>query len=206
MAWWEWPSAAATPAGVVVCVHGLTRQGRDFDPLARELSRTHRVLCPDIVGRGESSWLTDPSGYQVPTYAADVMALLASEGLRSVDWVGTSMGGLIGMVIASLPDSPIRRLVLNDVGPAIEFSAIERMADYVGHHMEHASEAAAADHLAAISSGFGPHSREDWLALNRPQWRVEADGRCRFRYDPAIGVPLRSVTPETAKALSLIHI
>jgi pimeloyl-ACP methyl ester carboxylesterase len=196
---WDW--AGPHPgAPVAVCVHGLTRQGRDFDSLARSLIATHRVLCPDIAGRGASDWLADPAGYQVPTYAADVFAMLGAWQLRTVDWVGTSMGGLIGMVVASLPGTPIRRLVLNDVGPTIEADAIARIAAYVGEFMDFDSVAHASEALWHISRGFGPHSPEAWLALTRPQLRVSDDGRCRLHYDPAIAVPLRGITVEGAAA------
>ena len=120
MAYWEW--GARDNPRVVVCVHGLTRQGRDFDTLARALAPDWRVVCPDVVGRGRSDWLAEPMAYQVPTYVADMVTLLARLGAEQVDWVGTSMGGLIGLGLASLHDragrSPVRRLVLNDVGPA----------------------------------------------------------------------------------------
>jgi pimeloyl-ACP methyl ester carboxylesterase len=184
---------------VVVCVHGLTRQGADFDVLARALDGEFRVVCPDVVGRGESDRLADPSLYQLPAYVADMVTLLARLDVESVAWVGTSMGGLIGMALASMPSSPVRRLVLNDVGPAIDASGIARIASYVGLPLTWANEAEAADYLLTISEGFGPHSREQWMALTRPMLRGE-DGRIRLHYDPAIGVPLRAVTPEVAAA------
>ena len=114
MAYWEWGDAANPK--VLVCVHGLTRQGRDFDTLARELAGQYRVVCPDVVGRGESDWMKNPASYAIPTYVADMVTLLARLDAREVHWLGTSMGGLIGLGLAALPESPIRRLVLNDVG------------------------------------------------------------------------------------------
>ena len=199
MAVWDW-AGPGPGAPVAVCVHGLTRQGRDFDALAHSLSTTHRVLCPDVVGRGASDWLTDPAGYQVPTYAADMFSMLSAWQLTTVDWVGTSMGGLIGMVMASLPDAPVRRLVLNDVGPTIEADAIARIAAYVGVAMDFDNVTHAAEALWQISQGFGPHTPQEWLALTRPQLRVSDDGRCRLHYDPAIAVPLRGITAEGAAA------
>lgn len=130
MAYWEWGDPANHR--VLVCVHGLTRQGRDFDVLARSLAQTYRVICPDIAGRGLSEWLTDPSAYAIPHYVADVVTLLARINARTLDWVGTSMGGLIGMAVAGLPGSPIRRMVLNDVGPRMEAVALQRIGTYVG--------------------------------------------------------------------------
>jgi pimeloyl-ACP methyl ester carboxylesterase len=125
MAYWEWGDAR-NPR-VLVCVHGLSRQGRDFDTLAGTLCDVYRVVCPDVVGRGQSDFLADPMGYQIPTYVADMVTLVARLDVEAVDWVGTSMGGLIGMGLASLPRTPIRRLVLNDVGPTIEPTAIARI-------------------------------------------------------------------------------
>ena len=130
MAYWEWGDAA-NPR-VLVCVHGLSRQGRDFDTLARALCGDYRVVCPDVVGRGQSDWLADPAGYQIPAYVADMVTLLARLDARELHWVGTSMGGLIGLGLASLPGSPIGRLVLNDVGPTIQSEAIARIGTYLG--------------------------------------------------------------------------
>jgi pimeloyl-ACP methyl ester carboxylesterase len=197
MAYWDWGRPGAER--VLVCVHGLSRQGRDFDTLARALSADYRVVCPDVVGRGESDRLVDPSGYQISAYVADMVTLLARLDARTVHWVGTSMGGLIGMALAALPDSPIRRLVLNDVGPAIDATGIARIAGYVGKPLTWPSEDEAADYLWTISQGFGPHSREQWLALTRPMLRRADDG-FRLHYDPAIAVALRQITPQVAAA------
>jgi pimeloyl-ACP methyl ester carboxylesterase len=137
--------------------------------------------------------------YQLPSYVADMVTLVARLDVESVAWVGTSLGGLIGMVLASLPDSPIGRLVLNDVGPALDAAGIARIASYVGAPLTWASEDEAADYLLTISQGFGPHSRDEWVALTRPMLRRDGD-RFRLHYDPAIAVPLRAVTPEAAAA------
>ena len=197
MAYWEWGDAA-NPR-VLVCVHGLSRQGRDFDALARAMSDRYRVICPDVAGRGHSEWLADPRGYQVPAYVADMVTLVARLDVPTVHWFGTSMGGLIGMGLASLPQSPIERLVLNDVGPAIEFSAITRIGSYLGQPLRWRSEDEAAAYLASISKGFGPHTREQWLALSRPMLRPDADG-FKLHYDPKIALPFKAVTPEMAAA------
>lgn len=108
MAYWQWRDAANPK--VLVCVHGLTPQGRDFDALARALCGEYRVVCPDVVGRGRSDWLADAAAYVVPTYVADMVTLLARLDAQVVDWVGTSMGALIGLGLASLDGSPLRRL------------------------------------------------------------------------------------------------
>lgn len=197
VAYWEWGEPGN--GRVLVCVHGLSRQGRDFDTLARAMSGHYRVVCPDVVGRGESDRLADPSGYQVPAYVADMVTLLARLDAEVVHWVGTSMGGLIGMGLAALPGSPIQRLVLNDVGPALDAAGIARIASYVGAPLTWANEDEAADYVLAISAGFGPHSREQWLALTRPMLRRDGEA-FRLHYDPAIAVALRAITPAAAAA------
>src|SRR5512145_2353603 len=130
MAYVEWGDAANPK--VLVCVHGLTRSGRDFDFLAQALADDYRVVCPDVVGRGRSDWLRNKSLYALPQYCADMTALLARLGVETVDWFGTSMGGLIGMALACQPETPIARLVLNDVGPVITASSLERIGTYLG--------------------------------------------------------------------------
>ena len=122
MAYSEWGDAANPH--VLVCVHGLTRNGRDFDVLANALASDYRVVCPDIVGRGRSDRLFFPDDYALPTYANDIITLIARLGVDSVHWLGTSMGGLIGMFLSSLPASPIACMVLNDVGPLIAMDAL----------------------------------------------------------------------------------
>lgn len=200
MAYWEW--GAQDNPRVVVCAHGLSRQGRDFDTLARALSADFRVVCPDVVGRGRSDWLPDPMLYAVPTYVADMVALLARLNVEQVSWVGTSMGGLIGLSLASLHAqgqvSPISRLVLNDVGPVIEFASLQRIGTYLGAPMRFPSVEAGAEFLWSISQSFGPHTPEQWLALSRPQFKPAPEGGWMFQYDPAIAVPFRAFTPEIA--------
>ena len=199
MAYWEWGDPANRH--VLVCVHGLSRQGRDFDTLARALCADYRVVCPDVVGRGQSDWLADPTGYQIASYVADMVTLLARLDATSVHWVGTSMGGLIGLGLAALPKSPIERLVLNDVGPTIQADAIARIGTYLGAPIRWNSFEEAADYLWSISQGFGPHSREQWLALTRPMLVPDTTGNgsgFKPHYDPAIAVPFRAITPEAA--------
>ena len=197
MAYWEW--GEPTNPKLLVCVHGLNRQGRDFDTLARAMCTEFRVVCPDVVGRGRSDWLADPMGYQIPAYVADMVTLLARLDTASVHWLGTSMGGLIGLGLASLTQSPIERLVLNDIGPTIEAAAIVRIGAYMGQKVHWATLDEAADQLLAISQGFGPHSREQWLALTRPMLKPDGDGYT-IHTDPAIAIPMRAITPEMAAA------
>lgn len=233
MAYWQW--GRPDSPHVVLCVHGLTRQGRDFDVLARTLceqaerSGRHpdgiRVICPDVVGRGESEWLRDPAGYQVPAYAADMLVLLAhlhaQAPIQALDWVGTSMGGLVGMVVCGQPalcgSSPlaeeraagaallpvcVRKLVLNDVGPALQPQAIARIVTYVGKAGHFSSVQEAADAMWLISQGFGPHTPEQWLALSRPMLKPVmpgTQGPLRLHYDPSIALAFKSATQEAAQ-------
>ena len=199
MAYWQWERTGGGADRVLVCAHGVTRQGRDFDVLARAMRDGWRVVCPDVVGRGESDRLADPKGYAITTYVADMVTLLARLDAKTVHWFGTSMGGLIGIALAGLPGSPIARLVLNDIGPTIDVAGLARIADYIGKPLTWASEDEAADYLLTISEGFGPHTRAEWMALTRPMLRRQGD-RIGLHYDPAIGAALRGVTPEIAAA------
>lgn len=205
VAYWQWgdPSAAHT----VVCVHGLTRQGRDFDVLARTLiaraAGALRVVCPDIAGRGHSDWLQDPMGYQIPTYAGDMLALLAHLKPRTLDWVGTSMGGLIGMAVcahAQAAGVQVRRLVLNDVGPVIQWQSLVRIGTYLGQNMRFTSLQQAADAMWTVSSSFGPHTSAQWLELSSHMVKLEpgGSGAVRLHYDPAIATAFKQVTQESA--------
>src|SRR5262245_33859656 len=201
MAYWEWGDPGNDR--VLVCVHGLSRQGRDFDTLARVLCEDYRVVCPDVVGRGRSDWLADPMGYVVPTYVADMVTLLARLNATTLDWLGTSMGGLIGLGLASLPGAPVRNLILNDVGPVVEPEAIARIGAYLGQRTRFASFDEAAEHLWSISQGFGPHTREEWVALTQPMLKPVQDEQGEgvvLHYDPKISVPFRALTPEMAAA------
>lgn len=190
VAYTEWGSP--DNARVVVCVHGLTRNGRDFDFLARELAGEYRVICPDVVGRGRSDWLPAAEQYQYPQYLADMAVLLARTGVRQVDWIGTSMGGLIGMMLAAQPRSPIRRLVLNDVGPRLPLGAIERIRNYVGKVNGFASLAALETDLRRIFSGFGSLTDAQWRHLARHSARQTASG-VEYAYDPAIAGSLQDI-------------
>ncbi len=211
MAYWLWGDAAA--AHLVVCVHGLSRQGRDFDVLARALlaraaaqGQALRVVCPDVAGRGDSDWLKEPMGYQFPTYVGDMLTLLGmlaqQAPIARLDWVGTSMGGLIGLMLAGAPDLPLplpmRRLVLNDVGPVIEWQALQRIGQYLGKSGPFESVEAGAARLRELAPGFGPHTDSQWLALSRPMLRPAPQGGWRLHYDPAIAVPYAAVTPESS--------
>nr|WP_315848209.1 alpha/beta hydrolase [uncultured Rhodoferax sp.] len=203
MAYWQW--GASDAAHTIVCAHGLSRQGRDFDALAQALLARSlqplRVVCPDVVGRGQSDWLKDPQGYQLPTYAADMLALLAHLKPATLDWLGTSMGGLIGMAVcahAQAVGATVRRLVLNDVGPTIQWQALARIGTYLGKAQTFDSLQQAADAMWAISQSFGPHTPAQWLELSRHMVKFTPDGRVALHYDPAIAVPFGAVTQEIA--------
>ena len=171
---------------VVLCVHGLTRNGRDFDALAEALSDKYRVLCPDVIGRGKSGWLGDKAHYGYPQYCADMTALIARSGVNTIDWIGTSMGGLIGMLMAAQDGSPIRRMVINDVGPFIPKAALERIGSYVGKDISFASIDEAETYIRFVSAGFGPLSDEQWRHLVEHSVAPDADGKLRLIYDPSI--------------------
>ena len=177
---------------VVVCVHGVGRNGRDFDVLGESLAPTHRVLAIDMPGRGESDWLTDPHDYVFPVYLMALTALIARSGAETVGWVGTSMGGLLGMTLAAQPRSPIARLVVNDVGPVIEPAALERIRGYFGLDPTFATYAETEQYIRAISAPFGDLTDAQWAHVTRTNVRQRPDGRWGLAYDPGIAVPFRS--------------
>lgn len=184
---------------VLLCVHGVTRVSDDFDQLAQELCSHYRVVCPDIVGRGRSGRLRDPRSYVVPQYVSDMVTLLARLNATTVHWFGTSMGGLIAMGLAALPDNPIQRLVLNDVGPALNPAALERIGHYIGQEVRFASFDEGARYVREISAPFGPHSDEEWTKLARDVLRQAEDGSWTRHYDPNLAIPIKAATPESMK-------
>lgn len=184
---------------VLVCVHGLTRLGADFDRLAQALCAEYRVVCPDVVGRGLSDWLPDPALYAIPQYVADLLTLLARLDVPAVDWLGTSMGGLIGIALAGRPGSPIQRLVLNDVGPQLEFVALQRIAAYVGVRPHFANLDEATSYVRSIAPGFGLRTAADWRELTVAGLKPDGAG-WTLHYDPAIGLALNALTPEILAA------
>jgi len=197
MAYKEWGDSCNPK--VLVCVHGLTRVSDDFDRLASALCDTYRVVCPDIVGRGYSSWLRDPRHYAVPQYVSDIVTLLARLEAETVHWFGTSMGGLIGMGLASLPDNPIGRMILNDIGPALNPAALARIGEYVGQDARFATFEEAAAYIRAISASFGSHTEEEWRKLATDVLRRDKDGKWMRHYDPALALPFKALTVEAAQ-------
>lgn len=178
---------------VLICVHGLTRNGRDFDMLAAALAADYRVVCPDVVGRGASDWLVDKQGYGYPQYVNDMCALVTHLNADHVHWVGTSMGGLIGMLLAAQPGSPITRMVMNDVGPLIPKAALARIASYVGDDPRFSSMQELDEYLRDIYAPFGPFTDEQWQALVRSSARRLDNAGIGLAYDPGIAVPLRAM-------------
>ena len=184
---------------VLVCVHGLTRRGADFKTLAEAMCQDYYVVCPDVVGRGVSDHLKNPMLYAVPQYVADMISLIKHLGVSQVDWFGTSMGGLIGMVYAAMPNSPIRRMLINDVGPRLEPAAIARLGSYVGQPFVFPERKQALDALNTICASFGEHTPEEWEIYNGPML-LEKEGVWGLHYDPNISVPFAAVNPLMAKA------
>jgi pimeloyl-ACP methyl ester carboxylesterase len=194
MAYTEWGDPGN--AKVLVCVHGLSRCARDFDALARSMALEYRVVCPDVPGRGLSGWLKNPMEYQVQTYVADMVTLLARLDADSVHWVGTSMGGVIGMTLASLAETPLQKLVLNDVGPVVTAVSLARIGEYLGFAPQFPDFASAVQYIRAVSATFGAHSDAEWASLTEHVTRRQADGTLCMHYDPAIAVPFRAVKIE----------
>jgi len=209
IAYLDWGNPASDH--VVVCVHGLARNSRDFDYLARELASHCRVVCVDVVGRGDSDWLVDKGDYSFSTYLTDAAALIArisapappvafgtfrsrrsaAVAPKRIDWIGTSMGGLIGMLLAAKPGSPIRRLVLNDVGPFISWGSLYRLKGYVTGVVSFGSLGEVESHLRQALSQFGPLSDQQWRHLAKHSVYEAEEGRLQLRYDPGIGDTMR---------------
>jgi pimeloyl-ACP methyl ester carboxylesterase len=182
---------------VLLCAHGLTRNARDFDTLAAALADRYRVVCPDIVGRGLSDWLPHKEDYAYPIYCADMAALIARTGANQLDWLGTSMGGMIGMALASQPGNPIRRLIVNDVGPFIPKASLDRIGVYVGMAPTFADFAEAEKYVRAVSAPFGPLTDAQWRHLTETSIKKEGEGYA-FRYDPGIAANFRLVSGDVS--------
>ena len=184
---------------VLVCVHGVTRVSDDFDALASALASDYRVICPDVVGRGRSAWLKDPTYYWVPQYVSDMVTLIARLDVPQVDWFGTSMGALIGMGLAALPDAPVRKMVMNDVGPTLNYEALSRIGSYIGEDVRFDSFQQARTYIRTISAPFGPHTEQEWDKLAADVLRQTDDGRWRRHYDLALALPFKAMTQEAAQ-------
>ena len=189
---------------VLVCVHGLTRSSRDFDELARALCAQYRIVCPDIAGRGDSERLADPKLYTWAQYVADMVTLIARLDVESVSWLGTSLGGFVGMALAAQPGSPVGKLILNDAAPVIAKASLERIAAYVGKAPVFASLDEADAYVRAISAPFGEHSAAQWRTLAESWVRKNDDGTWRPHYDLRIAEAFNATMPD--KDLELWHV
>jgi pimeloyl-ACP methyl ester carboxylesterase len=204
LAYWRWGEAQAPRT--LICVHGVSRAGRDFDVVARALVASFKgelnVIAPDMVGRGKSAWLKDPMYYGLPQYASDMITLLARVNARELDWLGTSMGGLIALTtLGTQGTAPfkLKRLILNDIGPSLNADAVARIGQYLGKAPDFDSVQAAADYMRQLAIGFGPHTPEQWLRLCEPML-VQVGEKYRLHYDIHIAKPFNAITPEAAKA------
>lgn len=198
MVYKEW--GAADNPQVLICVHGLTRVCDDFDTLAAELSSHYRVICPDVVGRGRSGWFSHAQNYHVPQYVADMVTLIAALQAPHIAFLGTSMGGLIGLVLASLRNSPIEQLIINDVGPRLNAEALQRISKYVSAPLRFATFEEAAQYIRDISQTFGTLSEPEWYKFCSDVLRQDLDGMWIRHYDLKLGIPMQGLTLEQAEA------
>lgn len=191
-------------APVLLCVHGLTRNGRDFDAVAGRLADRYRVICPDMLGRGTSDRAADPALYAVPQYVADCITLIARLDVEELTWLGTSMGGIIGMAVAALPGNPVRRLILNDIGPEVGQTGLGRIGGDIGDDPTFSSFEEGERVLRGRMSEFGPHTDEQFRYLSR-HYVVRRDGRWTFHYDPAIAATFRAAAGQPAVPLWFLY-
>lgn len=220
MAYWEWGDPDNDR--VLLCVHGLTRTGRDFDALATRLGSHYRVVCPDVVGRGKSDWLINPAGYEIPQYVADMLTLIARINPARLDWMGTSMGGLIGLGLAGslamsaarradrgsfglAPDQTLRlgKFVLNDIGPSLSLEGLARLAEYVGEYVQFDTFAQAVDYVRTVSPGFGTHTQAQWEFLTKYVFNQQ-DGHWIKHYDLRMAEPFARQTESSVAAAEAV--
>lgn len=220
MAYWQWGDTDND--NVLLCVHGLTRSGRDFDPIARRLAHKYKVICPDIVGRGKSDWLSNPLFYAIPQYVSDIFTLIARLNPRSIDWIGTSMGGLIGLGLGfainvtaklnpqsishGLPDTdflPLNKMILNDIGPVINNNGLDRIAQYVGQEQVFDNFDKAVEYVKLVSSDFGKHSDADWQELTK-NVMVNVNNKWHKHYDLNIAIPMAQESSTAVKGAEQI--
>lgn len=190
LAYFEWGDPANS--NVLVCVHGLTRRGRDFDTFAAAMEDRYRVICVDLPGRGASHWLPVPDDYQPTTYLQDLASLLARLDVETVDWLGVSLGGLLGMMLAAQPNTPIRKLVLDDIGGFIDLPALERIASWVGNDPTFRDLTTLEAYLREVAAPYGPLTDEQWASLAKNGSRFDqATGTWKLHYDPNIAAAFK---------------
>ena len=202
MVYKEW--GAVDNPNVLICVHGVARVSDDFDVLAQALSAHYRVICPDIVGRGRSGWLRNPQHYHIPQYVSDIVTLLARVNADNVDFVGTSMGGMIGLGLASLQENPIRKLVLNDIGPVLNLPALSRIGAYLGQPVRFATLEEGIAYIRTIAAPFGEHTPEEWHKLCVDVLRQDKDGMWIRHYDLKLAMAFHAINPEMAQAMQMM--
>lgn len=190
LVYFEWGDPAAER--VLICVHGLTRRGRDFDALAAALEDRYRVICVDLPGRGRSDWLPLAADYQPSTYIQDMAALIARLGVEQVDWLGVSLGGLMGMMLAAQPKTPIRRLVVDDIGGYVGAEALQRIATYVGQDPVFPDRAGLEGYMREVNVGYGPLSDAQWAHVIDHGHRIDENGQWRQHYDPKLAEPFKA--------------
>jgi pimeloyl-ACP methyl ester carboxylesterase len=190
LVYFEWGNPAH--GRVLICVHGLTRRGRDFDTLARALEDRYRVICVDLPGRGRSDWLPLAAGYQPTTYIQDMAALIARLGVEEVDWLGVSLGGLMGMMLAATPKTPIRRLVVDDIGGYVGVEALQQIATYVGQDPVFPDRAGLDAYMREVNVGYGPLTDAQWAAIVEHGHRIDENGQWRQHYDPKLAEPFKA--------------
>ena len=200
LAYREWGDANA-PA--VICVHGLSRLGRDFDPLAEKLSAKYRVICPDMAGRGGSDWLDDKNQYNYFTYIADISLLLAQLRITQLDWIGTSMGGIIGMMMGAQNPALIKRMVINDIGSVVSAAGLQRILTFVGSKTMFDSRAEAMDVLKTYLAPFGITQEADWQFMCDITFKPLPDGKLTFHYDPDITKPFREAATQAGTVVDV---
>lgn len=198
MAYYEWGSADNN--NVLICVHGLSRSGRDFDALARVLSSDYRIICPDVVGRGQSDWLTDPLYYSIPQYVSDMLTLVQQVQATKLSWFGTSMGGLIGICMAAMPQNAISALLINDIGPKIELAGLQRIGSYVGRPDSWAQLDDAIAYIQQVSASFGEHTPALWREFALSVLKQRPDGQWVLHYDPQISQGFKSSSIDVLQA------
>ncbi|MBR7799017.1 alpha/beta fold hydrolase [Undibacterium fentianense] len=197
MSYKEWGDPDNTK--VLICVHGITRVADDFDAIAQALEQDYRVICPDVVGRGQSDFLSNPQLYQIPQYVSDMVTLLARLNAKTVDWLGTSMGGLIGLILASMKGNPIRKMILNDVGPSLNFDGLRRIGELIAQDVRFDTFEEGELFIRNVSQSFGKHSDAQWRKLARDVLKQNAEGKWVRHYDLGLAIPVQATTAETAK-------
>ncbi|KTC84763.1 alpha/beta fold hydrolase [Legionella drozanskii] len=186
MVYYEWGDS--NNPKVLLCVHGLFRNARDFDDLAKVLSSHYRVICPDMVGRGLSDKISNPKDYSTLTYLSDITILLAQLGVTEIDYIGTSMGGVIGIMIAAMKNSPIKKLILNDIGPFVDTKALQQIITYgkKGSEKYFGTLGEVEAYLKETYSSFAQLSPEQWQHLAVCGVWQNSNKQYQLAYDPKI--------------------